>query len=1172
MLKVIRSERVEQLADVLAAEVAADLDGLDPFVPYPVAVGSPGMARWLRDRLTDALGVAAHISFPRLQKVVDELAARVATAQDPQGDSARPLLARVGASWAGPGLSLRVLAAVRRLASSDDPRFEEVRGHLLTRLGDPVSGREAGFAVEAARAISRLVTQRPEQALAWLSGETSGEAPWLPALLRALHDEVSAGVQPSPALLHRGLVETAPGHGGLVLPRGFSASESALPPARGDRSATLHVFGLSTIGPAERDQLTLLAGWFDVQVHILVPSPHWFGDTPQRHEVRRARRLAVSGLAPRGGGERRRALEAADATLAALGESNPIIAAFGGPGRDLQRWILDQEEAGALTEWTLEGVERDTPKCALHAIQGWISAGTPTCEHALVPDDSLLLHAGFGALRQCEALRDALLDRLERDPSLSPRDILVMTPDVETYGPLVAAVLTRAAPGGPPALTVHLADRGLRTLNPVADQLMFALTLAGERVTASALVDFLGRPATRERFGIAAEDLGELKRLVAESGMRWAWEADDRARHGQPAAPGHTVRFALERLAAGALLPELGPTEVLDVGGTDLSPVPLRNSERMRRFGLLASVCKALEASCSGLREPATVADWVSRLEQAARLLSPEGSARGEALAALASSLEGGREGTLASEAAGALLTREAVTRLLEAQLGERNAGDRRITGAVTVCALEPMRSVPFRVVALVGMDEGAFPRATGAPSWDPMATPREGELARRDVDRHLMLEAILSARDALMVFWTGFEAKRSKPLLASGVVEELIDAIAAGTGTRPAEARARWVRVGALQPWHAGAFAQGSYDGAMNAAGQALREAGRGGPRALAGLGGSTLEPLAPELATARRLDADELADAVARPLKQLLGGRLRLPLEQREDALSDREPIELDSLEAWRVRDALLAAALAAEGGDGATAGAVSRRLAADGLLPHAEGGAGALRKARATVARTLEALSGRDLGPDLPRSWRSRSGVELHGQAPLRVVSREAAGPPLWLGWVSSVETRPRELMRVWVNVLLAAACGLEGLAGGLRVGPEGSTKAKVTSLVAPGREEATALLEDLLAVRDLARARPLPLFERLSKLLGGPADAAPTKGQTLTQKARKMWAEDREDAWTGSIFGELDLGEVLRLGAPEAHDGLPQDLGAVALARRVWGPLNASCRADANLGGE
>ena len=54
-------------------------------------------------------------------------------------------------------------------------------------------------------------------------------------------------------------------------------------------------------------------------------------------------------------------------------------------------------------------------------------------------DRSIQVHACHGRARQVEVLRDAILHLLEDDPTLEPRDVIVMCPDIETFASLIQA-------------------------------------------------------------------------------------------------------------------------------------------------------------------------------------------------------------------------------------------------------------------------------------------------------------------------------------------------------------------------------------------------------------------------------------------------------------------------------------------------------------------------------------------------------------------------------------------------------------------------------------------------------------------------------------------------------------------------------------------------------------
>jgi len=71
-------------------------------------------------------------------------------------------------------------------------------------------------------------------------------------------------------------------------------------------------------------------------------------------------------------------------------------------------------------------------------------------ERALLdPEDrNLQVHACHGRARQVEVVRDAILCLLADDPTLEPRDIVVMCPDIEVFAPLIHATGIRHRRGG----------------------------------------------------------------------------------------------------------------------------------------------------------------------------------------------------------------------------------------------------------------------------------------------------------------------------------------------------------------------------------------------------------------------------------------------------------------------------------------------------------------------------------------------------------------------------------------------------------------------------------------------------------------------------------------------------------------------------------------------------
>ena len=164
-----------------------------------------------------------------------------------------------------------------------------------------------------------------------------------------------------------------------------------------------------------------------------------------------------------------------------------------------------------------------------------------------------------------------LLGLLDDDPTLEPRDIVVLCPDIETYAPLIAATFgldTGAKPAGRGRLgptrasghrpRVRLADRSLRRVNPLLSVLDRLLDLAEGRLPASALLDLAASPPVARRFGLSADDLERTAELVGASGVRWGLDAAHRARYGLGHLGQNTWAAGLDRMLLGVSMDSHG--------------------------------------------------------------------------------------------------------------------------------------------------------------------------------------------------------------------------------------------------------------------------------------------------------------------------------------------------------------------------------------------------------------------------------------------------------------------------------------------------------------------------------------------------------------------------------------------------------------------------------------
>lgn len=936
-----RSNRIEALVDALAELVAAPL--ADPFAPEWIAVQGRGMERWLAIELARRLGVWANPAFPFPRKVIDAAAAAVL------GEAA-PLPAVFE-----PG-TLRWAIAEALPHHFGRPGF----GAIQRYLGDDRRGaKRLQLAGRIADLFDQYAVYRPHMVLEWEQG-AGGD--WQAELWRALvrtHGAAHAAAR-ARALL-------------------AALAAGRTPGARFPRRLSL--FGISTLPPLYVQILAALADTVELHLFLLSPSREYWGELRSRRERIRdlTRGVASAGaaaVAPRpvqpslpgllDEQPERAAPAAADrladgATAAdTADEGHPLLASLGRVGRDFQ-YVLEgcadyqddprdrylEPGQGSM----LAVLQSDILALTIRDAAATGARSAAPGRIAIAADDtSLAVHACHSPMREVEVLHDQLLALFARQETLTPPDVVVMTPSVETYAPLIEAVF---GSGGRPSIPFRVADRRPRAQHDVLDAFLRALELLRGRLPAPAVLDLSTLEPVRARFGIAVEEIERLRCWVAEASIRWGADGAHRDEVGQPACDDNTWRFGLDRLLLGYALP--GQDARLFGGVLPYDDVEGSDAALLGRF---AELCATLTRFRSAVRDPRPPSEWRQTLGAVLAALLANTPATAYQHHAIIAALDALAE----QAAAGGFTDRvdlDAMRALLEAEIERAGSPRGFLTGAVTFCEMVPMRTIPFRVVCLLGLNDGTFPRARRPLGFDHMAErPQPGDRTARDDDRYLFLEALLAAREHLVITYVGQSISDNSDLPPSVVVSELLDAIdrtfvylpdpaaadAAGrvAGERSTSARAqppatrareRVVQRHALQPFSPQYFGRDPERRAFSYA-----ATNYAGARALVGPRSSRPPVLAVPLPSdpIESVTLDELVRFFQNPSRWFLQRRLGVYLGRDAEVLEDREPIELDALDSWFVGDGLLRCAL--RGGDPAEAWAVWR---AGGSLPLGEPG---------------------------------------------------------------------------------------------------------------------------------------------------------------------------------------------------------------------------------------
>ena len=742
-------------------------------------------------------------------------------------------------------------------------------------------------------------------------------------------------------------------------------------------------------------------------------------------------------------------------------------------------------------------------------------------------DRSIQVHACHGRARQVEVLRDAVLHLLADDRTLEPRDVIVMCPDIEAFAPLIQATFGagEVTDDGdvvderrPVDLRVRLADRSLRQTNAVLAVVAELLELVTQRLTASQVLDLADREPVRRRFGLGDEDLTRLQGWIKDAGIRWGLDAAHRAPFQLDRLPSGTWQSGLDRLLLGVAMTEdrrrlwrrVLPVDDVESGVVDLA-------------GRFAELVARLAATIDRLSSDQPIATWAEAIADAADSLTATGPRDAWQRVELQRILDQmvSDSGTMTGDVALA-----EVQALLADRLAGRPTRANFRTGHLTVCTLYPMRSVPHRVVCLLGLDDGAFPRKAPRDGDDLMLEePQLGERDPRSEDRQLLLDALLAASERLIITYSGNDERTNIRRPPAVPVGELLDVIDATVRFEGQPTRSQVVVRHPLQPFDPRNFGAGALiPGVTWSFDQVALDGARASSRPRVDARPFLPEPL-PGL-SAELIELDDLVRFVQHPVRAFLRQRLRITLSDIEDEIEDALPIELDGLERWGVGQRLLDACLA--GVDWRTA---YRAEIARGQLPPGGLGEPVIRQLYPTVDAILTAA--RELVPEGAPADPVDVHVELRDGRVLSGTLAGAHADMLLQSTFARVSARHR--LGSWMRFLAATASHPQREFCAATIGRAIDRNAEVTiSRIGPleGQPEhrgriARDHVEALIDLYDRGMREPLPIYCATSAAYaqaastGDDADAAGRKAWT------SAWRFPKEDA---QLEHQLVLGGV------------------------------------------
>ena len=635
----------------------------------------------------------------------------------------------------------RLLDLFRSERFQTTSEFENVRSVLQSYLG---SGESADYqlAGQLADIFDQYLVYRPQWIDAWQEGKLLGlgdDEVWQAQLWRYLDD----GNQSAP-------------HRVALWEKLLSSLDKAHLPER------FFVFGISTMAPMYLQLLQKISEHCDVFVFALNPSGQYWGNVIEAAQLLK-------------GGD--------DADLSQTG--HPLLASLGKQGRDFFDFLT---EIGLEEQPVFEEVSDDT---LLHCLQNDIQNLRMPSENSradLLDDGSVRIVSAHSPLRELQILKDKLLRILHEHPDWQPHDIAVLTPNIEPYSPFIEAVFGQAQ-GGAQALPYSVSDVKLSRRQPLLYALEQTLDLLESRFEVDKVLPLLESGLVLRRFGLTADDLPLLHDTIAELNVHWGLDGTMRG----AADNLFTWQQALERIVLGWMLPDDGSPLWQNVSAWH------GDVNRLDVFGRFAAFIRTLSRLAAEWRKPAAAEEWTERCRDLVQSLFLPDADDQYALQQFEQALAKWQEETALAGFRGTL-PQHTVIRHIRRFLGsESQAGFLR--GGITFCSMVPMRSLPFKVICLLGLNDGDFPRNTKAAVFDLIAQhPQKGDRARRDDDRYLFLEALISAREMLYLSYIGRDIRNDAEFAPSSLISELLDTIAAMTGKSGRELAEKWVKHHPLQ------------------------------------------------------------------------------------------------------------------------------------------------------------------------------------------------------------------------------------------------------------------------------------------------------------------------------------------------------------------------------------
>lgn len=747
MFTLYQSNQISSLAEMLVkVQQVNPLE--DPFEPETVLIQSQGMAQWLQMQIAELNGIMGNCNFLYPTTFLWQQY-RVLFPELPKEN----IFERHSMTW-------RIMRLLPNCLNQDE--FKPLQRYLANQPNEEqYQLKFYQLSAKIAELFDQYLVYRPHWLVHWEEGNLqavenelkiaiaaknvdlnliSNDIKWQSYLWQQIVQDLQAGADDR-------VFTTS--HRAYLQQNYFEKLDNLTEAEKAKLPKRIFIFGISAFSPLQLAVFKKLSEHCDIHIFFFNPSEKYWGDSV---EDKVWQKLALT-----------HKISPEDLENLLAEQSNKLLALWGKQGRDFLAQLMEFEPN------TIDVFLEPEENSSLNKLKKQIfsSVNNATIDD-LTGDHSLQIHACHSPMREVEVLHNQLLNLFEKDKTLLPKDIIVMSPDINKYAPYIDAVFSRNKGSRDPRyIPFSLSDQSFTKIDPIINSFLQLLAMKESQFNAEDLFDLLEVGAIQSRFSFSAEDIHTLRVWAKNAGVRSG--IDIQQPHWQNY---NSWENGLNRLLLGSSLKEAhGIWENTLAFGDSYG----LNAELV---GRLASFISALLEWVKLIQSPQSLEQWHLAVKMLIADLYQENAENAVSILLL-NTVNDEILSLISATHFAEDLHIEILALLFNQQLNQHTQQLNFLVGRVNFATLLPMRAIPFKVVCLLGMNEADFPRQQQINSFDLMQyAPQKGDRAKRDDDRYLFLEALLSAQNVFYISYIGQSQKDGKEMLPSILVSQLLDTI----------------------------------------------------------------------------------------------------------------------------------------------------------------------------------------------------------------------------------------------------------------------------------------------------------------------------------------------------------------------------------------------------------